>query len=279
MNRTRFHSLQWQQVNLVIGNKQRLHDINFIIEHKGITAIMGGNGAGKTSLLKLCMGLLTATSGTVLWHYENHGHYKNHGRYENHEKHNALNPQQPSSQLPSLTLTPSKLTSPELTPPELTMVPQKTVLFNTSVKQNIFAPLHYHRTDNADKRTKMALQWAEIEHLQNHAALHLSTGEQQLVALARAWALQPAVLLLDEPCANLDPVRKRKMDALILQLSHDCKIILSTHSIQQARQLANDIILLEHGKLLAHLEHTHFFDSAEFNPFLGVHSYENNTSV
>ncbi|MGH1487636.1 MAG: ATP-binding cassette domain-containing protein [Cellvibrionaceae bacterium] len=155
-------------------------------------------------------------------------------------------------------------------PPQLTFVPQKAVLLSTSVENNILKPLLYHRIDNAAMRCQQALDWAGISYLSDQSAINLSTGEQQLVALARAWALDPKVLLLDEPSANLDPTRKQHIDHLVKQMSSSCKIILSTHNIQQARELATDIVLLEHGKLLTHLIADDFFSSAEFMTFSGI---------
>ena len=229
-----FKHLQWQQVSLVLTGQYRLRDISFSLNEKGTTAIMGHNGAGKTLLLQLCAGLFTPSSGSILWNHQ-----------------------------PSL--------APR--PPQLTLVPQTPVLLKGSVADNILKPLRYHqhkrqhRREHADKRCQQALAWAGIEHLQQRAAQSLSTGERQLVALARAWALQPSILLLDEPCANLDPHRQQQLDQLIEQLSQHCKIIISTHSTRQAQDLAADILLLQQGKLVAHLENQAFFESAAFQQF------------
>ena len=156
------------------------------------------------------------------------------------------------------------------TPPQLTFVPQKAVLLNNTVSNNILTPLLYHGLDNASMRCQKALDWAGISYLADQSANSLSTGEQQLVALARAWALTPQVLLLDEPSANLDPNRKQQIDHLIKHMSNSCKIILSTHSIEQARALGSDIILLEQGQLLTHLKGDDFFHSKAFIRFSGI---------
>lgn len=153
------------------------------------------------------------------------------------------------------------------TPPTLTLVPQQPVLLDRTVKNNLLIALGYHKVKNPLQRCQEALAWSGISHLANHSALSLSTGEQQLVALARAWALSPGLLLLDEPTANLDPARQQKINASIQTLSGQCKIVLTTHSIQQARELAADILFLGHGKLITHSSADEFFHSGEFKQF------------
>lgn len=155
-------------------------------------------------------------------------------------------------------------------PPQISYVPTHGVMLNHTVEKNILKPLEYHKVPNSTECCDEALKWANIEHLRHQSALALSTGEQQLVAVARAWALKPGVLLLDEPSANLDPGRQQSINQLIKQLSIECKIILSSHSVRQARELASDVILLKNGKLSTHLEADAFFDSAEFHLFSGI---------
>jgi tungstate transport system ATP-binding protein len=204
---------------------------------------MGSNGSGKTLLLKLLAGVIQVTKGNINWH------------------------KQPQ-------------------PPTLTMVPAKAVLLNRSVWENIALPLRYNmhsdnkrasasKTNNDTVETKNkiiddALVWANITSLKQRQAKSLSTGEQQLVALARAWVLKPQILLLDEITANLDPVRTQKINALIHDLSSSCKIILTTHSIQQAKGLASDIMLLDQGCVLIHADTDTFFNSNELQHFLGL---------
>jgi tungstate transport system ATP-binding protein len=157
-------------------------------------------------------------------------------------------------------------------PPALTMVPAKAVLLNRSVLANIALPLRYNinKQKNQRKIIDDALAGADIAYLKHRHAKSLSTGEQQLVALARAWALKPQILLLDEITANLDPVRTQKINVLIKDLSSSCKIILTTHSIKQAKALASDILLLEQGCVLIHTNTDDFFNSDELQHFLGL---------
>jgi tungstate transport system ATP-binding protein len=238
MTASDFLPISFENIDLIINTKPCLNDVSFTINDTGITVIMGSNGSGKTLLLKLLAGVINATKGNINWHKK---------------------PQ----------------------PPTLTMVPAKSVLLNRSVYENIALPLRYNSNQNNvlkttsnvdDHKNKIideALAWANIDYLKNRQAKSLSTGEQQLVALARAWALKPKILLLDEITANLDPVRTQKINVLIKDLSSSCKIILTSHSMTQAKLLAKDVILLEKGCLLIHGDNNDVFDSNELKHFLG----------
>jgi tungstate transport system ATP-binding protein len=154
-------------------------------------------------------------------------------------------------------------------PPQITWVPQRASVLDVSVKKNILKPLQHNLIADASERCQLAMEWAGITALKDKSALQLSTGEKQLLSLARAWALQPHILLLDEPTANLDPAKRQHIDKLIQALAKECKIIMSTHSIQQAKNLADDILLLEQGKLTFHGASQAFFQSDDFQRYLG----------
>jgi len=156
-------------------------------------------------------------------------------------------------------------------PPEITWVPQQPVLLDRSVADNIRLSLAHHKFKNIEQRCKDALTWINIQHLSGQNALALSTGEQQLVALARAWSLSPSILLLDEPTANLDPARRKQINKLIKAMSQSCKIIMTSHSIKQAQELASHVILLEKGSVIADLPKEIFFRSDEYKQFINDH--------
>ena len=89
----------------------------------------------------------------------------------------------------------------------------------------------------------------------------LSGGQQQRLALARAWALQPQVLLLDEPTASLDPGAKREVEALMTEFADaGMTLVFSSHNLGQVKRLASRVIYLEHGRLLADLPVHDFFN-------------------
>jgi tungstate transport system ATP-binding protein len=105
-----------------------------------------------------------------------------------------------------------------------------------------------------------ALRAAGLAPMARQPARTLSGGEQQRLAIARAWVLKPDVLLLDEPTANLDPEAVRAIEELIVAVEADgTRILMTTHDIGQARRLATDVLFLHRGKLLEHSPATRFF--------------------
>ena len=88
----------------------------------------------------------------------------------------------------------------------------------------------------------------------------LSGGEQQRLALARAWAIEPKVMFLDEPTANLDPAATRSIEAVIAAMhARGVKIVMTTHDLGQARRHADEIVFLHRGRLIEHTEAAPFF--------------------
>jgi tungstate transport system ATP-binding protein len=91
----------------------------------------------------------------------------------------------------------------------------------------------------------------------------LSAGQQQRAALARVWALQPEVLLLDEPTASLDPTAKREVEALIEEFAGlGITVFMSSHNLGQVKRLTDRVLYLEHGRVLADVSTDHFFHGA-----------------
>jgi len=90
----------------------------------------------------------------------------------------------------------------------------------------------------------------------------LSGGEQQRLALARAWALAPDVLFLDEPCASLDPTATRQVEEIVQSIhASGTKVIMTTHDLGQARRMGDEIVFLAHGQVLEHAGAAAFFHS------------------
>ena len=145
---------------------------------------------------------------------------------------------------------------------EVGWVPQSPVLLDRSVYDNLVLPLNLNGITDAQNLAQAALDWANIHTLGHSYALRLSLGQQQLVALARAWALKPKLLLLDEPCASLDPQRQQHVENLLRELSQQgCKIVMSSHLLSQAERLADDVVFLDDGRLVIHTSQAAFFDA------------------
>ena len=117
-----------------------------------------------------------------------------------------------------------------------------------------------------------ALEEVGLARLASHAARVLSGGEQQRLALARAWALRPEVLFLDEPTANLDPTAVREVEAHISMIhAAGAKIVMTTHNLGQARRLADEVLFIHQGRLVERAPADAFFKqpaSAEAAAFI-----------
>jgi len=195
------------------GGKRLLDRINLRIEAGPRTVVLGPNGSGKSLLLRLCHGLILPTRGEIRF---------NGPRTIGGRRRDAL-------------------------------VFQRPVLLRRSVRANVAYGLalsgvpHARRQRIADE----ALERVGLARLADRPARVLSGGEQQRLAIARAWALQPELLLLDEPTANLDPGACEAIEAAV-QAMHAAgtKIVLVTHNLGQAHRLGDEVIFLSRGRAL-----------------------------
>ena len=146
------------------------------------------------------------------------------------------------------------------------MVFQRPFMLRASVLNNVVLGLWLQGRPWRGART-LALRALERVALADQAerpARSLSVGQQQRLALARAWALEPELLFLDEPTANLDPHAKREVEALVDSLGRSgMTMVFASHNLGQVKRLATRVIYLEHGKVLADLPVEHFFDRGQ----------------
>lgn len=126
------------------------------------------------------------------------------------------------------------------------MVFQKTNPFPKSIFDNVAYGLrvkgHKHRSvlaDAVEHSLKRASLWEEVEDKLHESAFSLSGGQQQRLCIARALAVNPEVLLLDEPCSALDPISTAKIEALLVELKQSCTIVIVTHNMQQASRVSD----------------------------------------
>ena len=142
------------------------------------------------------------------------------------------------------------------------MLFQRPYLMRTSCLNNAALGLWLQGTPwRASKVVALeALAKVELAHLAHRGARTLSGGQQQRLALARAWCMQPEVLLLDEPTANLDPHAKREVEALMADMRDDMTLIFASHNLGQVKRLATRVIYLEQGRVLADLPTADFFE-------------------
>ncbi len=146
------------------------------------------------------------------------------------------------------------------------MVFQRPFLLRLSVWNNLRIALWlaHRRMPAAQRRARAeeALRRVGLGALRERPARSLSGGEQQRLALARVWAIEPAILFLDEPTANLDPSAKKEVESLLAGFAAEgMTLVMSTHNLGQAKRLAHRIVYMDAGRVDIDLPTTAFFDS------------------
>lgn len=144
--------------------------------------------------------------------------------------------------------------------PVQTMVFQKPVMLRRTALENIMYALKGLPKAARLQRAQQALQWAGLEHLAGRRAMVMSGGQQQRLAVARAWALKPELLFLDEPTSSLDPAASDYVEGHVKAMHESgVQVLMSTHNLAQARRLAQEIIYIEDGKVMAQQPVEEFF--------------------
>lgn len=199
-----------------------IKDVSISIESPGITVIMGPNGAGKSLLLRLMHGLLEPTTGEVRWNGQ--------------PLTQALRARQ-------------------------ALVFQRPVLLRRSVLANLEFVLRQRGRAADAQACDQLLARVGLNGLQERPARLLSGGEQQRLALARALAIQPEVLFMDEPTASLDPSSTLMIENIVHEMAEaGTKIFFVTHDIAQAQRLADELMFMNHGSILECAPARRFFE-------------------
>ena len=226
--------LKLEALGFAAGGREIIKSITCEIHSGTRTVILGPNGAGKSVLMRLCHGLLQPTAGLVTWMQE--GAIRRVRRQA--------------------------------------MVFQRPVMLRRSAMGNVIYALKLAgiAAEESRLRAEDVLEAVGLANVATRPARVLSGGEQQRLALARAWALGPEVLFLDEPTANLDPNATRDIESIISAIhASGTKIIMTTHSLGQARRLGDEILFLSDGQLVERASVEIFFkqpQSAEAIAFL-----------
>jgi phosphate transport system ATP-binding protein len=225
--------LEVRSLSLWYGASQALHDIGLGIPEKRITAFIGPSGCGKSTLLR-CLNRLNdlidgvRTEGDILFE----------GR---------------SIRDPDLDV--------NVLRKRIGMVFQKSNPFPKSIFDNVaYGP----RIQGIRERRKLAeivesslrgaALWDEVSDRLEESALGLSGGQQQRLCIARALAVEPEVILLDEPCSALDPIATAKIEKLMLELKERYTLVIVTHNMQQASRISDYTAFLYLGKLIEYQE-------------------------
>jgi phosphate transport system ATP-binding protein len=135
------------------------------------------------------------------------------------------------------------------------MVFQKPNPFPKSIYKNVaWGPSINGYPGNLDERVERSLRqaalWEEVRDRMDESAINLSGGQQQRLCIARALAMEPEVILMDEPCSALDPVSTARIEDLMFELKERYSIVIVTHNMQQASRVSQHTAFLENGKLV-----------------------------
>jgi phosphate transport system ATP-binding protein len=209
--------IQVREVNLKYGQKQALFNVNLDIPPRKATAFIGPSGCGKTTLLR-CFNRLN----DLIDHVTLDGTIRIHGV-------DIYDPQVDVSELRK----------------RVGMVFQKSNPFPKSIYENVAYGLRIFGVNNStvseivERSLQAAALWDEVKDRLHESGLGLSGGQQQRLCIARALAVEPEVLLMDEPCSALDPISTGKIEELIHTLKNQYTIVIVTHNMQQAARVSD----------------------------------------
>lgn len=218
-------ALRIEHLSVWYGRHQAIRDISFTIPARRITAIIGPSGCGKSTLLRALNRMHdltpdTRVEGSVWW--------------------NDIDLYAPS-------------TDPVWVRRHIGMIFQKPNPFPKSIFENVAFGLRVNGyRGNLGARVEQALQkaalWDEVKDKLHQSALSLSGGQQQRLCIARAIALEPEILLMDEPCSALDPVATMRIEDLMVELAKTYTIVIVTHNMQQASRVSHYTAFLLAGE-------------------------------
>jgi tungstate transport system ATP-binding protein len=212
--------LEASGLSVTFGATSVLHALDLSVEAGRKTVILGANGAGKSVLLRALHGLIPLSGGSIRWN------------------------------------------GADARPKAQAMVFQRPVMLRRSALANIVYALGINGVARPARKflAMQALERVGLAAIAGRPARVLSGGEQQRLALARAWALRPKILFLDEPTASLDPGATREIERVIGEIhASGTKIVMTTHNLGQARRIADEIVFLHGGRIVERSPAGHFF--------------------
>ncbi|HSZ31074.1 MAG TPA: phosphate ABC transporter ATP-binding protein PstB [Pseudonocardiaceae bacterium] len=226
-------------LTLSFGKRAVLSDIGVDFSAGMVTALLGPTGSGKTTLLRTLNRMNDKVTG-----YHHDGDVLLDGR-------SIWN-----SGLELMTLR-----------RKVGMLFQRPNPFPMSIMDNVIAGVKAHKMapraqlrDIAERRLRDVGLWDAVSTRLKDSPFRLSGGQQQLLCLARALAIDPDVLLLDEPTSSLDPVATESIEALLRTLVPDITVIIVTHNLAQARRVSDQTVFLNKGRLVEHGDTTQLFE-------------------
>ena len=240
MNKSINNQIETKDLNVTIHSNPVLKNIDIQIPAKQLTAIIGPSGCGKTTLLKSFNRLLEIQDNVKI---------------------------QGKIIVDGINIMSGGLNVPDIRK-KMGLISQKPYPLPMSIFENVAYGLRIHHDKNA-KELAEAVQkclqevglWSEVKDRLNDPASRLSVGQQQRLCLARAIAVQPDVILCDEPTSALDPISAQQIEKLLLKLKKDFTVILVTHTLRQAKRVADHVIFLYFGKVVEQGPAAEFFNN------------------
>lgn len=226
-------------LNIWFGSKQAIKNVDLKMAKHRITAIIGPSGCGKSTFLRALNRMnevipISRTEGSVFY--------------------NGLDIYSPGVDVVELRK-------------NVGMVFQKPNPFPKSIYENIaYGPKIHEIKDRAELNTiveetlKAAALWDEVEDRLHSSAMGLSGGQQQRLCIARAMAVKPEIILMDEPCSALDPISTARIEDLMIELKQDYTVIIVTHNMMQAARVSDYTAYFLLGELIEYSKTKDLFE-------------------
>ncbi len=219
-----------QAVSVFYGDKQALFDVSLDMPEKSVTALIGPSGCGKSTFLRSINRMNDTIPGCRVT-----------GRIE----------------IDGMDVN-DKSVDPVLLRAQVGMVFQKPNPFPKSIFENVAYGVRLHGTASSRDRLREIVEdslrkaglWEEVKDRLNASGASLSGGQQQRLVIARAIAVNPEIILMDEPCSALDPIATAKVEELIDELKSNYCIVIVTHSMAQAARVSQQTAFFHLGKLI-----------------------------
>jgi phosphate transport system ATP-binding protein len=232
--------IQVDHFSFFYGEKQAIFDIHMDVPEHSVTALIGPSGCGKSTLLRNLNRMNDLIDGV---------------RHEGDIRLNGISLYDPSVEVISLRK-------------RVGMVFQKYNPFAKSIYENVIFSLRVagrsrrkELDETVERSLRAAALWDEVKDRLHESAFGLSGGQQQRLCIARAIANQPEILLMDEPCAALDPLATLKIEELILELKRSFTIVIVTHNMEQATRCSDRTAFLYLGRLVEYGETMQVFEN------------------
>ena len=220
-------ALRAESLNAFYGDRQVLHDVAISADRGQVTAVLGPSGCGKSTLLA-CLNRTIEDTQRARWE----------GRVQ-------------------LGGEPMAGRSADEVRSRIGLVMQKPAPFPFSIERNVTYALRYRGIRNRQRLGETVQKYLslvglldEIDGDVRRSAFELSGGQQQRLCIARALAVQPDVLLLDEPCSALDVASSATIEDVITKLKGECAMVVVTHNLAQARRIADTVVCMDAGRVV-----------------------------